>query len=77
MIYAVIFGVLLLCRGFRRNHISIFNGGLLLIISQFATHFFTTDIGLLYRAGGFIIIGLGFIAANIFFARKAAKGGIQ
>lgn len=77
LVYAVIFGILLLCRGFRRNHISIFNGGLLLITSQFATHFFTTDIGLLYKASGFIIIGLGFIAANIFFSRKAAKGGIQ
>ena len=77
MTYAVVFGVLLLCRGFRRNHISIFNGGLLLISSQFVTHFFTSDIGLLYRAAGFIITGLGFIAANIFFARKAAKGGIQ
>lgn len=77
LVYAVIFGILLLCRGFRRNHISIFNGGLLLITSQFATHFFTSNIGLLCKASGFIIIGLGFITANIFFSRKAAKGGIQ
>ena len=76
-VYATVFGILLLCRGLRRNHFTIFNGGMLLISSQFLVRFFSDDINSLYRAAAFAIVGLGFIAANIFFARKMAKGGVQ
>lgn len=72
-IYAIVFGILLLCRGLRRNHFTIFNGGMLLISSQFLVRFFSDDINSLYRAAAFMIVGLGFIAANIFFARKWRK----
>lgn len=73
-IYSVVFGILLLCRGLRRNHFTIFNGGMLLISSQFLVRFFSDDINSIYRAAAFIIVGLGFIAANIFFVRKIKNG---
>ena len=76
-IYAVVFGILLLCRGFRRNHFTIFNGGMLLISSQFIVRFFDGDISTLCRAAGFAAVGFLFVIANIFFARKLAKGGLK
>ena len=76
-IYSVVFGIMLLCRGFRRNHFTIFNGGLLLVSSQFVIRFFNSDICALYRSAAFIVVGCGFVVANIFFARRIAKGGVR
>ena len=76
-IYTILFGVLLLCRGFRRNHFTIFNGGMLLIASQFIIRFFSDDISAVYRAIAFFAVGMAFIVANIVFARRMAKGGVK
>ena len=76
-IYTILFGILLLCRGFRRNHFTIFNGGMLLISSQFIVKFFCSDVSSLYRAIAFCVVGLAFIVANIVFARRMAKGGVK
>ena len=77
IIYSVVFGALLLCRGFRRNHFTIFNGGMLLISSQFLVHFFSDEINPLCRAAGFAAVGAIFVAANIFFSRRLAKGEVK
>lgn len=76
-VYAVVFGFLLLGRGMRRRHYSIFNGGMLLISSQFLLRFFEDDMNLLIRSAAFIVVGVGFIVANILFSRKVAKGGVK
>ena len=69
-LYAVAWGIVLLCKGFKQKEAIVFNGGILMIASQFVVRFFNDDIGTLYRAGAFIIVGLCFIIANVIFARK-------
>ena len=76
-VYTLLFGILLLCRGFRRNHFTIFNGGMLLISSQFIVRFFADDISVLWRAAAFAAVGIAFVIANIFFARRMNKGGVR
>lgn len=71
--YMGILGVTLLMRGSREADMLIFNGGLLTCALLFGLRFFDTDIGLLPRAIGFIVIGLGFIGANVFFSRKLGR----
>ena len=75
--YTVLFGILLLCRGFRRNHFTIFNGGMLLIASQFLIRLFNDDISSFYRAIAFAAVGAAFVTANIFFARRLEQGGAR
>lgn len=73
LIYNICFGlggILYLHSGFTRRSILLFNGGALMIVVLMTCRFFDADIGLLYRAFGFILLGLGFIAANIFYNRR-------
>lgn len=76
-VYTLLFGILLLCRGFRRNHFTIFNGGMLLISSQFIVRFFADDISVLWRAAAFAAVGIAFVIANIVFSRRMNKGGVR
>jgi uncharacterized membrane protein len=71
--YMGILGVTLLMRGCREVDMLIFNGGLLMCALLIGLRFFDTDIGLLPRAIGFILLGLGFIGANVFFSRKLGR----
>ena len=73
MIYNVYFGVagvIYLYRGFVKRSLLLFNGGALMITVLLACRFFDSDIGLLYRSLGFILLGIGFIAANVIYNRR-------
>ena len=73
MIYNVYFGVagvIYLYRGFVKRSLLIFNGGALMVSVLLACRFFDSDIGLLYRSLGFILLGIGFIAANVIYNRR-------
>ncbi len=71
--YMGVLGVMLLIRGCREAGMLIFNGGLLMCALLIGLRFFDADIGLLTRAVGFIVLGLGFIGANVFFSLKLSR----
>lgn len=71
--YMGVFGVTLLMRGCREAGMLTFNGGLLMCALLIGLRFFDADIGLQARAIGFIVLGLGFIGANVVFSRKLGR----
>ncbi len=73
IVYMGVLGVTLLIRGCRETSMLAFNGGLLMCALLIGLRFFDADIGLLARAIGFIVLGVGFIGANIFFSRRLAR----
>lgn len=73
-VYFGIAGIICLRNGFVRRSLLLFNGGALLITVLLACRFFDTDIGLLYRSLGFILLGLGFIFANVIYNKKSQRG---
>lgn len=72
-IYLALFGVVLMFDGGRHQKLLTFNGGLLMLTVLVGCRFFDNDLGLLIRAGGFIVMGLGFIGANWFFSRRIRR----
>ncbi len=72
-VYMGVFGIMLILRGCRETSMLAFNGGLLMCALLIGLRFFDADIGLLARAIGFIVLGLGFIGANVFFSRRLAR----
>lgn len=71
--YMGVLGVTLLMRGCRETGMLTFNGGLLMCALLIGLRFFDADIGLPTRAIGFIVLGLGFIGANVLFSRKLGR----
>ena len=69
-VYFGVAGVIYLYRGFVKRALLLFNGGALMISVLLACRFFDSDIGLLYRSLGFILLGIGFIAANVIYNRR-------
>ena len=73
IVYMGVFGVTLLMYGCRENSMLAFNGGLLTCALLIGLRFFDAEIGLQARAIGFIVLGLGFIGANVLFSRKLGR----
>ena len=69
-VYLGLAGIFYLREGLLRRSILLFNGGAVMIVVLVMCRFFDADIGLLYRACGLILLGSGFIAANIFYIRR-------
>ncbi|MBR2426243.1 MAG: DUF2157 domain-containing protein [Lentisphaeria bacterium] len=69
----VVLGMILLIKGYRSNQLAEFNAGFLLIAMQLICRFFDADFGLLYRAAGFIVLGIGFIGANVILRKKISR----
>jgi uncharacterized membrane protein len=69
-IYMGTLGAFLLARALRVKDLVTFNSGLMLCAVLIACRFFDSNIGILERALGFIILGIGCIAANLFFSRR-------
>ena len=62
--------------GIKRGSLLIFNGGVITLGVLTACRFFDSDIGLLYRSIGFMVLGIGFLLANwlfVKFSREAEK----
>ena len=68
-----VYGLVLLIDGYKRNKLLVFNGGLAAIALLAVCRFCDSDLGLIFRSLGLILIGLGFVIANIVFNRKLGK----
>ena len=66
-------GIFFMRNGFIDKSFGKFNIGALMIGVLVACRFFDTDIGLLYRSLGFILLGSGFVVANVIFARRSKE----
>jgi len=72
--YALVLGIDILARGIRTNSIARANFGLLLIAALAICRFFDSDLSFVARGIGFIIVGAGFLVANLMlFRRRAAS----
>jgi uncharacterized membrane protein len=70
--YALLLGIDILARGIRTNSIARANFGLLLIAALAISRFFDSDLSFVTRGVGFIVVGAGFLIANILLFRKRA-----
>ena len=69
-----LFGIILLRNGFVRRSLLLFDAGAVTLCVLIACRFFDARIGILWRSGGFVLLGLGFIIANVIFLRRNGKG---
>ena len=71
--YALWLGIDTLVRGIRANSVARANFGLLLIVALAISRFFDSELSFVTRGLGFIIVGAGFLVANILmFKRRSA-----
>ncbi len=72
--YALLLGIDILARGIRTNSIARANFGLLLIAVLAICRFFDSDLSFVTRGIGFIVVGAGFLVANVLlFKRRTAS----
>ena len=68
-----LFGTALLRNGWIHRKMLPFNGGFIMIATLLGCRFFDSDLGVLPRAGLFILLGIGFIVSNIILSRRIRK----
>lgn len=68
------FGISLICAGFRKGSLMVFNEGMLLGSVLFAVRFFSADLGLIARGIGMIGAGLIIIGANVYLSKRIRNG---
>lgn len=71
-IYLLVLGVSVLRGGIVSGMIGRANAGLGILALLFTFRFFDSDLGILARGVAFIIIGMGFLGANLWLSRRAA-----
>ncbi len=72
-VFLVLFGALQIRQGFRKCDLVTFNLGMVQIVVFCLCRFFDSNIGMLERAIGFILLGMVAIGANLFLARRFKK----
>ena len=72
-IYMAAYGIALIRNGIKSRTLLLFNGGTVTVGVLTACRFFDSDIGLLARSLGLMVLGIGFLLANPFFI-KFSKG---
>ena len=71
--YALWLGIDILIRGIRSNSVARANFGLLLLVALAFSRFFDSELSFVTRGLGFIVVGAGFLVANILlFKRRSA-----
>jgi len=70
--YALWLGIDILVRGIRSNSIARANFGLILIAALAISRFFDSELSFVTRGLGFILVGAGFLVANILLFKKRA-----
>lgn len=70
--YALWLGIDILIRGIRADSIARANFGLLLIAALAISRFFDSELTFMTRGLGFIVVGAGFLVANIIMFKKRA-----
>jgi uncharacterized membrane protein len=68
--YALLLGIDILARGIRTRSVARANFGLLLIAALAISRFFDSELSFVTRGLGFIVVGAGFLIANILLFRK-------
>ena len=68
--YALWLGIDILVRGIRANSVARANFGLLLIAALAISRFFDSELSFVTRGLGFIVVGAGFLVANILMFKK-------
>lgn len=68
-------GLQFLLDGINHNHLGLANQGLLFLLLIIATRFLDIDFSFLVRGVVFVLLGLGFLATNLWMVRK--KGGLN
>jgi dipeptide/tripeptide permease len=63
-----------LWRGLREDRLGLVNGGMLMLAGLIITRFFDSDLGFVVRGLAFIVVGVGFLAANMVLIRR--KGAV-
>jgi len=74
-LYVLVLGVLVLVAGVRREHLALTNGGMGLIAVLAVLRFFDANLGFTVRGVLFILIGAGFLVANVVIARRRGRSG--
>lgn len=72
-VYFLGFGLLTLIEGIRNQQLAGVNTGMLLLAALLVARFFNSDIGFVAKGIAFIVMGCGFLAANVVMTRR--KGG--
>jgi len=68
--YLLALGVLVLRQGIHEGRMVLANGGMGILALLFTLRFFDSDMGILVRGIAFILIGAGFLGANLWLSRK-------
>lgn len=68
-------GVLTIWEGFKKNHLGLLNYGLLIVAVMIFCRFFDTDISFIIRGCLFVLVGAGFLAANVVMLKRRKKNG--
>ncbi len=74
-LYLLALGVLVFWGGVSRDDLIAANGGMSILALLFIGRFFDADLNLALRGVVFIVIGLGFLTANILFIRRRKSEG--
>ena len=74
-IYMAVYGIALIRKGIKSSSLLFFNVGAVTIGVLIACRFFDSDIGLLARSIGFMLLGIGFLIGNWFFVKFNREAG--
>ena len=74
-IYMAVYGIALIRKGIKSSSLLFFNVGAVTISVLIACRFFDSDIGLLARSIGFMLLGIGFLIGNWFFVKFNREAG--
>ena len=67
-------GLLTIISALRQRRMAPMNLGLLVLAALFLTRFFDSDLSFLFRGVAFIVVGAGFLAANVMMVRRVREG---
>jgi len=69
-LYLLVLGIYTISSGVRGGELGVTNGGMGILALLFFVRFFDSDLDFMIRGVAFILIGSGFLAANLFMARR-------
>jgi hypothetical protein len=70
-LYLFVLGIVVLRAGVVSGRVATANAGLGILALLFTFRFFDSDMGILFRGVAFILIGMGFLGANLWMSRRA------
>ena len=74
-LYMFALGLFTIVAGIRGGRLGALNGGMVIVTAVLVARFFDSDLGFIARGVAFILIGIGFLVANLVMVKKG-KGGV-